>query len=190
MNTNISIILCLATFLLLPSVALATTTTTSIYQCGFMADGVFYPNSIVVDKTTDIELVSDGSCGSLLAVAVGGGGTSYQDAGSGSGYVEFIEISHNTTSGQFCAEVGMAQEATMLTDMSDGSTLLTANPGGVGGTAEGADGYSGGGGDGNGGGFGGDGGTDGGEGDDSDYPGGSGSGLDISTIPLKNVVIR
>ena len=58
---------------------------------------------------------------------------------------------------------------------------------------DGADGYSGGGADysmGSGS-IGGDGGSNGGDGQDSatDY-GGSGSGLDISTIPLKNVVIR
>ena len=66
------------------------------------------------------------------------------------------------------------------------STLLTANPGGDGGGSDGADGYSGGGAD-----YGGNGGEDGGDGDGtSSYYGGSGSGLDISTIPLKNVVIR
>ena len=78
----------------------------------------------------------------------------------------------------------------MLTDTSDGSTLLTADPGLDGGGTNGANGYSGGGGDYDGSGTGGDGGTDGGNGRPSYYSGGSGSGLDISTIGLKNVVIR
>ena len=64
--------------------------------CGFRVDGVFYPKSIVINDTTtatDIDVISNGSCGTLLAVAIGGGGTSTSDAGSGSGYVEFTEIS-------------------------------------------------------------------------------------------------
>ena len=71
------------------------------------------------------------------------------------------------------------------------STLLTANPGGDGGAEDGADGYSGGGADTASSDGGGNGGSDGGDGEDSSYYyGGSGSGLEISTIPLKNVVIR
>ena len=72
----------------------------------------------MVNATTDIDVISGGSCGTILAVAVGGGGTTDIDAGSGSGYVEFAEIS--PPSGQLRAEVGRAQEATQLTDMSDG----------------------------------------------------------------------
>ena len=90
----------------------------NLSPCGFRADGVFYPNNIVVNATTDIDVISGGSCGTILAVAVGGGGTTDIDAGSGSGYVEFAEIS--PPSGQLRAEVGRAQEATQLTDMSDG----------------------------------------------------------------------
>ena len=55
--------------------------------CGFSADGVFYENSIVLEETTDVDVLSDGSCGTLLIVAVGGGGTTQRDAGSGSGYI-------------------------------------------------------------------------------------------------------
>ena len=91
----------------------------NLSPCGFRADGVFYPNSIVVNATTDIDVISGGSCGTILAVAVGGGGTTDVDAGSGSGYVEFAEISP-PSSVQFRAEVGGAQEVTQLTDMSDG----------------------------------------------------------------------
>jgi len=161
----------------------------NLFPCGFRVDGVFYPNIIVVNATTDIDVISDGSCDTLLAVAVGGGGTTSVDAGSGSGYVEFAEISP-LPSGQLRAEVGGPTEVTKLTDRSDGTTLLTANPGGDGGQTNGADGYSGGGGDTtSGSGIGGGGGTDGGDGEDSSYPGGMGSALDITGIPLAHVVI-
>ena len=106
-------------------------------------------------------MISGGSCDTLLAVAVGGGGTTLDDGGSGSGYVEFTEISP-LPSGQLRAEVGGTREATELTDRSDGTTLLTANPGGdgsSGGGDEGGDGYSGGGSDYDGTGIGGRGGT-------------------------------
>ena len=144
----------------------------------------------MVNQTTDIDVISTGSCGTLLAVAVGGGGATIYDAGSGSGYVEYANIS--SPSSQLRAEVGRAQQSTTLTDMSDGSTILSANPGGDGISTDGGDGYSGGGAD-----YsgsldpGGDGGSDGGDGDDSiSYFGGRGSGLNLADIPLRNVVIR
>ena len=74
----------------------------------------------MVNATTDIDVISGGSCGTILAVAVGGGGTTIRqfDAGSGSGYVEFAEISPLPS--QLRAEVGGAKEITQLTVMSDG----------------------------------------------------------------------
>ena len=141
---------------------------------------------------TDIDVVSNIPCGTLLAVAVGGGGTTTSDAGSGSGYVEYREISVSSGVGQHLrAEVGGAQETTKLVDLSTSSTLLTANPGGNGGSDKGADGYSGGGADYGSTGTGGDGGSGGGDGRASaTYGGGSGSGFDISIIPLNAVVLR
>ena len=141
---------------------------------------------------TDIDVISNGPsspCGTLLAVAVGGGGTTVWDAGFGSGYVEYTEFNISRGEGQHLrAKVGGAQEATKLVDKSASHlTILNANPGGNGGDYGGADGYSGGGGDNT---YG-DGGSGGGNGKgQSTYIGGSGSGFDISTIPLKNVILR
>ena len=148
---------------------------------------------------TDIDVVSNGTrspClgGTILAVAVGGGGTTLDDAGSGSGYVEYTEISVSRGEGQrLRAEVGGAQEATELVDQSTSSslTILTANPGGNGGGSAGADGYSGGGADtsnSNGGGDGGSGGSNGKV--SSTFGAGRGSGFDISIIPLNTIVLR
>ena len=74
----------------------------------------------------------------------------------------------------------------------NGSLFLRANPGEDGVDGSGGDGYSGGGADYNGigPGPGGRGGQDGGDGGDSSYNGGTGSGVDLSSIPLQNVVIR
>ena len=165
-------------------------------DCGFRVDGVLYPTSIVVTETgaTDIDVISNGVCGTLLAVAVGGGGYSVGDAGSGSGYVEYTEINITSTL-QIRAEVGGSERVTELTDLLDGSTLLTADYGKTGVGYDGGDGFSGGGADyrsDGSGGFGGDGGQDGEDGEDTNSAtnGGKGSGLDISSIPLRNVVIR
>ena len=160
--------------------------------CGYLVDGILHPNGIVITESKDVDLILIGSCGTPLAVAVGGGGTTETDAGSGSGYVEFVELSVNGPYRQFSATVGSAQEESQLTDAADGSVLLTASPGGDGGGYDGAAGYSGGGGscylspsDC------GDGGTDGADGGGSGlYGGGQGSGFDISTIPLRNIALR
>ena len=203
---NPSIVLFLATFSLLQKTpeAVLPHGHQVLSPCGFRVNGAFYPESIVVDDTTtrtDIELISNGSCGTLLAIAIGGGGSTGSagtgSAGSGSGYIEYTELS--ITSNQVLrAEIGGARVATELTDLSDGSTLLTANPGEDGGTdfGVGGSGFSGGGADnlssctvpqc-----LGGRGGQDGADGEDTDdFDGGIGSGIDISSIPLKNVVIR
>ena len=76
------------------------------------------PKIFLLNWVPDIDLVLDGSCGNILIVAIGGGGTTTIDAGSGSGYVEHAEISP-PPSGQLRAEVGGAEEATELKDRSD-----------------------------------------------------------------------
>ena len=43
--------------------------------CGYLEEGKLYPNGIVVTETRNIALLVIGSCGTPLAVAVGGGGT-------------------------------------------------------------------------------------------------------------------
>ena len=131
-------------------------------------------------------MISNGACGTLLAVAIAGGGTTYGDAGSGSGYVEYTELSI-TSNRVLRAKIGGAKVSTELTNLSDGSTLLTANNGEDGGFDNGGSGFSGGGAD-----NGGRGGQDGADGEDIDdyHLGGIGSGVDISSIPLQNVVIR
>ena len=116
MNHATTILCCAVTVLSLFSVAES--------ACGFSADGVFYENSIVLEETTDVDVLSDGSCGTLLIVAVGGGGTTQRDAGSGSGYIRHAEVSPPPSSGQFRAEVGGAQEATELTDRTDGREAI------------------------------------------------------------------
>ena len=166
--------------------------------CAFLDNGILYPNGIVVTETDfpgkAIDQIIIGECPAAIAVAVGGGGTSDYDAGSGSGYVEFIELEAPTNPYmQFQLIVGKHDEASELVS-NDGNSLLIALPGvGAPKTGGGSDGYSGGGADPkhDGDGFGGAGGTDGGDGQDSpDYEGGQGSGLDISTIPLKNFQLR
>ena len=68
---------------------------------------------------------------------------------------------------------------------------MTANPGEGGGADIAGDGYSGGGADLSTSGVGGRGGSNGGDGEDSSTSyGGNGSGLDIASIPLVNVVVR
>ena len=52
-------------------------------------------DGIVVTESKDIDLVVIGSCGAPVAVAVGGGGTNQYDTGSGSGYVEYVELNVN-----------------------------------------------------------------------------------------------
>ena len=158
-----------------------------------MDDGVLHPNGIVITESKDVDLILIGSCGSPLAVAVGGGGTTETDAGSGSGYVEFVELSINGPYRQFSATVGtfLTQKQSQLTDAADGRVLLTANGGDDSGVDNGAAGYSGGGADCGTSCVGGNGGTNGADGEDSiNYNGGQGSGFDISTIPLRHFALR
>ena len=63
-----------------------------------------------------------GSASEILAVAIGGGGTTNGavdpltgvDAGSGSGYVEFMEMSPSSSLTKFEATVGLAEQASEL----------------------------------------------------------------------------
>ena len=156
-----------------------------------MDGGFFRPNGIVVTETREIDYLAIGECPIVLAVAVGGGGSTTEDAGSGSGYVEFQELRVSQPYMRFEARVGSAAEASEVTDKSDGSSVTRALPGGNGGNTNGAPGYSGGGADGFNNVCGGDGGSDGTDGDDtSSYDGGRGSGFDISIIPLKSFELR
>merc|ERR1712241_434693 len=111
--------------------------------CGYLDNGELYPNGIVVTEPKDIDLLLIGSCGTPLAVAVGGGGPTTSDAGSGSGYVEFVELGINGPYRQLSVEVGTDQEASQLTDKSDSSILLKAERGQNGNGCEGGSGYSG-----------------------------------------------
>lgn len=160
--------------------------------CGYLHDGELYPNGIVVTESTDIGLILIGSCDTPLAVAVGGGGLTHGDAGSGSGFVEFEELSVDGPYTQYSATVGAAREISWVKD-EVGTTVLRAYAGNDGQSNDGASGYSGGGAD-----CddvycypGGDGGYNGGDGEDSmDHRGGEGSRLDLTSIPLRNIVLR
>ena len=167
--------------------------------CGFFDDSTFYSNGILINETKTIDLLAMGPCSidaTILAVAVGGGGSAGADAGAGSGYVEFIEfgLPGNLTLPylQLQATVGAAGQSSELTV--NGSTVLTASPGGDAFQTNGGPGYSGGGADWNGCSGGcpsGDGGTDGSDGGDSNtHAGGQGSGFDIGTIPLTHFELR
>ena len=121
-------------------------------------------------------------------LAIGGGGeqigTYDQYGGGGSGYIQIAtkRLFANSTVG---VEVGGSDTRSLV--QVDGETLITADRGGRGGLF-GGDGYSGGGGrgelyDG----FGGAGGTDGGDGvNGTQFAGGHGSTLDLTTVYLKN----
>ena len=159
--------------------------------CGFLDNGILYPNGILVTESKAIDQIVIGICPAAVAVAIGGGGSTIYDAGSGSGYVEFSELDiPNGPYLQLQATVGAAGQSSEL--IVDGSTVLTASPGGDGGGEDGAPGYSGGGADCRSCGStpGGDGGTDGSDGEDSSYDGGLGSGFDIGTIPLTHFELR
>ena len=60
--------------------------------CGYLEEGKLYPNGTVVTETKNIALLMIGECNAPVAVAVGGGGTTQYDNGSGSGYVNWTEL--------------------------------------------------------------------------------------------------
>ena len=120
--------------------------------CGFLNDGMLNQVSTVANETKEIDLLVMGPCSggitSVLAVAIGGGGSTGNDAGSGSGYIEYVELNVTDPIMQFEAQVGLAKEASRVIDITSGNiTVLEASPGGSGGNTNGAPGYSGGGAD-------------------------------------------
>jgi len=163
--------------------------------CGFLEDGIMYQNGIVANETKEVDMLMLGPCASsgALSVVVGGGGSiGGAQAGCGSGYVEFTELSVSEPLMHFEAVVGQATKSSKVNDLSSGKTVLEALPGQNGGGNNGGAGYSGGGADsiddgdpednlpGNGG-------SNGGNGYDSNCcVGGQGSSLDLGVIPLKN----
>ena len=149
----------------------------------------------VLDYTSRVHAVAVGTC-SLTVVAVGGGDASCNTfRGGGSGYVEWEQIS---VKGSLMLDLRVGGPGRVT------AVKVASNWGGVGGPggplgtlvvqAEGADdenGYSGGGGYGTDGAGGGDGGRDGSDGQDGTYePGGKGSGLDVSAIPVTGFRLR
>ena len=124
----------------------------------------------------------------LNIVAIGGGGGgSYYYAGAGSGYVEASTVRINTSSPVAEITVGQLDESSKVEIA--GKVVVEALPGKIGSNSHsGGDGYSGGGGyDAIRGGIGGSGGSDGGNG--TSYPGGKGSGFDLSLVGLKNFIL-
>ena len=108
-------------------------------------------------------------------------------AGAGSGYVEASTVRINTSSPVAEITVGQLDESSKVEIA--GKVVVEALPGKIGSNSHsGGDGYSGGGGYGDiRGGMGGSGGSDGGNG--TSYPGGKGSGFDLSLVGLKNFIL-
>ena len=78
--------------------------------CGYLDDdGKLYPNGTVVTETKNVALLMIGECSTPMAVAVGGGGTTQYDCGSGSGYVEFTELDLGGSYGWYTAVIGGSQ---------------------------------------------------------------------------------
>ena len=59
-------------------------------MCTFLDGGFSRPNGIAVTDTKEIDFLAIGECPIVLAVAVGGGGTTTDDAGSGKEYPKYI----------------------------------------------------------------------------------------------------
>ena len=124
-------------------------------------------------------------------LAIGGGGYGYNNNGGGSGKIEMGRqlLFSNSSVHVVVGGGGDAYGASMV--LVDGDNLITASRGGNGYRDQGGNGYSGGGG----GnycctGVGGAGGTNGGDGiNGTQYSGGQGNNLDISTLLMKNFVL-
>merc|ERR1719295_2408274 len=120
----------------------------------------------------------------LNIVAIGGGGRGGGSGygGSGSGYVEteIVRMSVNNPEGEII--VGQMGESSKVEIA--GELVLEALPGEKGTGGPGGAGYSGGGAYGS---NGGSGGSDGGN--STNYPGGNGSGLDLTLVSLKNFIL-
>ena len=133
------------------------------------------------DIVNNVTAVSLGTSCQLSVVIVGGGGHGNNGAAGGSGYV-WWNVTSIVGVLNFEATVGNGMEFTTVTV--DQQEWLKVAPGRDGLTYDGGDGYSGGGGSG----FDGDGrggydGSDGGNSYGHDHNGGTGSGIDVRTIP-------
>ena len=159
--------------------------------CLFNYDGKLAERvQIILSSSLTVALIPLGGCGEVhvLAVGCGGkGGGRVQDFGGGSGYIEWAtgpdRLARNR---KLLVEVGKGQQASVVTLWNKEEVLVKAQPGETGTCYGGGAGYSGGG----------DGyygccdsaygGSDGGNGQNStNYPGGVGSGLNLSSIPVK-----
>ena len=161
--------------------------------CGFVdGSGTLSPSSLMltVPGVTEVAMLRIGACPEAVVVAIGGGGSS-GGGGAGSGYIDSLQFSDYLPYAQFETKVGVGGQDSYVRFLSNGTDMVKAEAGLNSGTYDGTDGYSGGGGVGIGSSPCGDGGTDGGDGQRSDQaPGGKGSGIDVSTIPLKSFTLR
>ena len=136
-------------------------------------------------------MVRIGPCPTAIAVAIGGGGSTIYDAGSGSGYVGYEELRAFRPYLSYQAIVGYVGQASEIIDLTDGITILSAAPGVNGSDTDGGSGFSGGGADCYSDCLSGDGGAEGGDGQSSDrYVGGTGSRFDVYSIPVKSFALR
>ena len=134
-------------------------------------------NLVAAEKDCFVEL-------NIVAIGGGGVGRDSNGRGRGSGYVEASSVRINSSSPEAEILVGQVGESSKLEIA--GELVFEALPG----QYPGSDGYSGGGGSSHsrqGGGMGGSGGSDGGNG--TNYPGGKGSGFDLSLVHLKNFIL-
>ena len=135
-------------------------------------------NLVAAEKDCFVDL-------NTVAIGGGGGGGDYT-SGSGSGYVETATLRMSLNSPEAEIIVGGLDQSSKV-DFAGGEIVLEALPGKDGQSGVGGAGYSGGGGYGsNGGGMGG---SDGSDGDNRDFPGGKGSGFDLSRLTLKNFIL-
>ena len=124
----------------------------------------------------------------LNTVAIGGGGGRVDSisGGSGSGYVETATLRMSLNSPEAEIIVGGLDQSSKV-EFAGGEIVLEALPGKVSQSGSGGAGYSGGGGYGSI--VGGIGGSDGSDGDSTEFPGGKGSGFDLSLLTLKNFIL-
>ena len=145
-----------------------------------------------VSSTYTVAPIPLGACGDYSVIAVGGGGYG-RAAGGGSGYVGWATVPDGPAGKrELLVKVGGQQQASVVTLWNE-EVLVEVQAGGSTGSSgtEGA-GYCGGGGNsGSNSISGGGGGTNGGNGQNgTNYPGGVGSGLNLSSIPVKGFTIR
>ena len=160
--------------------------------CAFLEDGFTLQSGILaigdntLVQTRNIDLLMLGSCPNPIIVAVGGGGAASNYGGGGSGFIEIADFRGQKTYSNFQAYIGSAGEDTFVIDIAENTTVVRAEKGNVGNSSyAGGSGYSGGGA------YYSDGGSDGGYGESySSYPGGSGSGLNVTSIPVQGFTLN